>query len=378
MLTCTMGRTVDKTRNWASAAPAPVVAIPVRNEEALIPAAVQALGSQSGAAPYDVVLLVNNTTDGTARVARAAAAGLPIRLTVVEHQFAVAEQTAGHARRLAMEVAAGLSGPGGVLLCTDGDGRVAPDWLARNLAHIRGGADAVAGRALMDSADAAAIPAALHEADARECAYGALLDQIESLVDPDPSDPWPRHTEHSGASICVTWEAWRRAGGVPAVSLGEDRAFFHALRRNDARIRHAPDVSVTVSGRISGRAQGGMADTIRRRLAAPDLFIDDAMEPALDRVRRLRLRARLRHAMRDSALLPDVAGELGWTTRRLAETIRGLTFGAAWDAVLQDCPALQQRPVPTGALERELGIATRIRDGLLRAAMPVEELEAAD
>ena len=369
---------MDGNNAQTSAAPGPVVAIPVRNEEALIPACILAPGSQSGAQPFSVVLLVNNTVDDTVRAARGAAAGLPMQLAVVEHQFPPAEQTAGHARRLAMQVAAKLSGPGGVLLCTDGDSRVAPGWLANNLAHIRLGADAVAGRALMDAADAAVIPVALHQADARECSYGALLDEIESLVDPDPGDPWPRHTEHSGASICVTWEAWRRAGGIPAISLGEDRAFFHSLRRDDACIRHAVDVSVTVSGRISGRARGGMADTIRRRLAAPDLFIDDAMEPALDRVRRLRLRARLRRARLNPALLPDVAGELGWSTARLARTTCGSTFGVAWDAVTQDCPALQMRPVPTECLERELAVAVRIRDGLLRAAMPAKELEAAD
>ena len=373
-----MEHVVDQTKLPAHLAPRVAVAVPVRNEEALIPACVRALGQQAGVGVFDVVLLVNHTTDQSADVARAAAAGLPVRLTILGHDFPPAEQTAGHARRLAMQAAAGLCGPAGVLMCTDADSRVAPDWVAANLSHIRGGADAVAGRALLDPVDAAAIPAALHEADARECAYAAMLDRIAAIVDPDPADPWPRHTEHSGASICVTWAAWDRVGGMPAVGLGEDRAFFQALRRMDARIRHAPEVCVTVSGRIAGRACGGMADTIRRRMAAPDLFADDALEPALDRVRRLRLRQRLRHARADARLLPDLAGELGFPLRRLAEAATAPTFGTAWDMLEQGCASLAQRPVPIAELELELARAERVLEGLLRAAGPAQVSEAAD
>ena len=355
----------------------PVVAVPVHNEEALIGGCIRALGCQDGAEPPHVILFLNNTTDGTARVAQAAAAGCRMRLTVLERDLPTAEQTAGHARRLAMQ-AAGDAGPHSVLFCTDADGRVARDWLAANLFHLRHGADAVAGRALIDPADAASIPAALHEADAQECAYAAVLDQIATLADPDPADPWPRHTEHSGASICVTRDAYMRAGGIPAVSLGEDRAFFHALRRIDARIRHAPEVVVTVSGRVIGRAKGGMADTIRRRMVAPDLFIDEALEPAWDRLRRLRLRRRLREARRDPALVAGLSSELCLPMTRLLDAVHLDAFGAAWAVVEEESPTLVPRPVPTLDLPVELARAVRLRDALLQAAQPEPELEAAD
>ena len=373
-----MERNLDQTDTRDCPTSGLAVAVPVRNEEALIAACVGALGLQAGVPVFDLVLLINSTTDRSAAVAQAAAAGLPLRLTIREHDLPRAEQTAGHARRLAMQAAAGLCAPDGVLLCTDADGRVAPDWIAANLHHIRNGADAVAGRALLDPADAAAIPAALHAADARECAYGAVLDRIASLVDPDQADPWPRHTEHSGASICVTRSAWRRVGGIPAVSLGEDRAFYQALRRADASIRHAPEVCVTVSGRVAGRACGGMADTIRRRMIAPDPFLDDALEPALDRVRRLRLRNRLRRAQSDAGLLPGLAAELGWPLRRVHDALELPTFGAAWESLELGCAALAPRPVPAADLEPELARAERVLDGLLRAAAPDTMLEAAD
>ena len=117
-----------------------------------------------------------------------------------------------------MDIAAGWLRPGGFLLISDADGRVSPNWLAANLAALRAGADAIAGRAELDPADAGQIPARLHEDDARECAYDQLLDQTHALLDPDPFDPWLRHTEHSGASLAVTWkhigepEAFRLSG----------------------------------------------------------------------------------------------------------------------------------------------------------------------
>ena len=282
-------------------------------------------------------------------------------LDVVEHDFPSKQRTAGQARRLAMELAAGKLPPDGVLLSTDADGQVAPDWLAANLFHIRQGADAVAGRAVLDLADAAAIPAALHEDDARECAYGALLDEIDHLIDPDPADPWPRHTEHSGASICVTLGAYRRAGGIPPVAVGEDRAFYAALRRIDARIRHAPEVCVTVSGRIDGRAVGGMADTIRRRLVTPDAFLDDALEPVADRVRRARLRAEVRRLLQGRGEASTwLYRELGCDAASVDSALKQGTFGVAWEMIEDMAARLTPVRVPVAALADETGKARRI------------------
>lgn len=269
-----------------------VVAVPVKDEAERIGACVSALAWQSGAAADAIVLVVNNTVDGTAAIVRGMAGSLPVPVEVIEHAFPPEQASAGAARRMAMERAAelaeGVAGGRGVLLTTDADGRVPPDWIAANLFHLRRGRDAVAGRAVLDPVDAAAIPARLHEDDALECAYAAALDEIGSMIKPEAWDPWPRHTEHSGASIAVTLEAYRLAGGMPAAAMAEDRRFFAALRAAGARIRHAPEIAVLVSGRIVGRAEGGMADTIRRRLRRADPYLDEALEPAMDFWRRLR------------------------------------------------------------------------------------------
>lgn len=216
------------------------------------------------------------------------AGSLSVPLEVIEHEFPPHLASAGSARRLSMERAAVLAGPGGTVLTTDADGRVPPDWVSANLFYLRRGLDAVAGRAVLDPTEEAMIPVRLREDDALEQAYAAALDEIASLIMPQEWDPWPRHTEHSGASIAVTVEAYKRSGGMPAASIAEDRKFFANLREMNARVRHAPEISVTVSGRTIGRAEGGMADTIRRRLHRADPYLDDALEPAMDRLRRLR------------------------------------------------------------------------------------------
>ena len=349
------------------------VAIPAHNEADWIARCLEALDRQLDGAGYDVVLLVNNSTDATAAIARAMRPTLSFALEVVEQDCPSKQQTAGQARRLAMQLAAGKLPPGGVLLGTDADGQIAADWLAANLFHIRQGADAVAGRAVLDAADAAAIPAVLHEDDARECAYGALLDEIDPLIDPDPADPWPRHTEHSGASICVTLDAFRQAGGVPPIAVGEDRAFFAALRRADARIRHAPDVCVTVSGRIDGRAVGGMADTIRRRLVTPDTFLDDALEPAANHVRRARLRAEVRRLLQEQADAPPwLSRELGCDPASVDAALKQGTFGMAWEMIEGMAAGLTRIRVPVSALAGETRKARRVVAELRgsRAAQP--------
>lgn len=260
-----------------------VIAVPVKDEAERIGACLAALLGQREVQADAIVLVVNNTRDATAAIAR----GFGGPVEVIEVEFPPERASAGSARRMAMERAAALAGEGGALLTTDADGRVPPDWVAANLFHLRRGVDAVAGRAVLEPGDAAAIPERLHADDALECAYAAALDEIAAVMMPQVWDPWPRHTEHSGASIAVTLAAYRLVGGMPAAPISEDRRFFAALLAAGARVRHAPEIKVVVSGRTVGRAEGGMADTIRRRLQRADPYLDDALEPALDLWRRL-------------------------------------------------------------------------------------------
>ncbi len=352
-----------------------VVAIPVKNEAARIADCLLALDRQQAEAAPEILLLLNDCTDETGAIVRTLMPSLSVRLHIVETTFTARNANAGHARSLAMRLAAEAASRTGVLLTTDADGRVAPDWLAANLAALRAGAEAVAGRAQLDPVEAALIPAHLHDDDARECAFGTMLDEIDCLVDPDPFDPWPRHTEHSGASIAVTCAAWRRAGGMPAPQLGEDRAFFAALRRVDAAIRHDPAVQVVVSGRTDGRARGGMADTIRRRISHQDEFLDDQMEPALDRLRRATLRAACRAAWVGQHRPAGLAEALALPEADVRDWLLADFFGEAWQNVESASTVLARRPVARRDLAAETAAAASVL-ATLRENAPGDEARA--
>jgi glycosyltransferase involved in cell wall biosynthesis len=347
------------------------VAIPVKNEAENIANCLLALSAQFNSPRPEVVLVLNNCQDATGRLVRELAPMLCMPLHVLDIILPTEQANAGHARRLAMETAAQRVGPGGVVLTTDADGRVAPNWIDANLSALQSGADVVAGRAEIDPGDAARIPSELHQDDARECRYADLLDEIDALADPNIFDPWPRHNEHSGASIAVTVNAYHRAGGIPAKALGEDRAFFESLRRVDARIRHASEVRVTVSGRIIGRAHGGMADTIRRRIIKPDETLDDRLEPAYAAFRRVLVRSYLRTAWhrRDQRLsmCRVLAPILGLSFEFVASLFSLQYFGEAWARIQDHSAALVKHRVLVNDLVTQTKIAHKLV-GFLRPA----------
>lgn len=348
-----------------------VVAVPVRDEAVLIGDCLRALALQQGVKPVEIVLLVNNSSDGTAEIARALRPTLPAAVHVLEHRFAPSQANAGHARRLAMAKAAMLADMGGVVMTTDADGCVAPDWVLSNLEALESGADVVCGRAIIDPVDALNIPHHLHEDDDREVGYGAILERIACLLDPDAVDVWPRHREESGASIAVRRDAFIAAGGVPPVRCGEDRALVEALRRIDARVRHDPDVTVQVSGRTIGRAPGGMADTIRRRIRRQDPMMDASLEPVADWVRRVGARRLMRMAWTNcttrATLLRHLEEELRLPFDRLEGWLTLPHFGAAWALSEASSPALMRRLVPRADVREQTVIAHGILSTLANA-----------
>jgi hypothetical protein len=357
------------------------VAIPVRDEQDHIAACIAALLEQSEP-PQHIVLLINNTTDRTATIARAAmAAGTETVLHIIERDLLGAEANAGTARRLAMDAAAEVVGQRGALLTTDADGRVPPHWVATNLAWLRAGIDAVCGMAAIDPLDEAAIPCHLIADDAVETRYTELLDEIESVLDPRPYDPWPRHSHRSGASIAVAAAVYRAVGGVPSVPHGEDRALIAALEQRDCKIRHDRGLEVVVSGRVIGRAEGGMAATIARRMLVQDRWADDRLESPEATLRRARLRAEARLIWVGAHGADRLAAALGLPPGELAAMMRGPWFGAAWAAIEAAAPTLQRAPIAMAELAEGVRAAERLlvklKAGLLDGtAHAAEQAEA--
>lgn len=341
-----------------------VVAIPVRDEAERIGGCLTALARQSISADH-VVLLLNNCTDRTAEVVK--------QLPKARHQLHIIEcslddslASAGVARAMAMKHATSLVGSlhveDAVILTTDADAEVPRNWIEANLQAIEQGADAVCGMAVIDPLEALLIPPHLHEDDAREVAYGQLLDKIASMILPDAADPWLRHTEDSGASIAIRASMLRRVGGVPCLQSGEDRALIERLRLIDARVRHDPQIRVVVSGRIEGRAPGGMADTIRRRIVRQDEFVDDRIEPAWAAFYRIRMKRRFHLLWRESTdtQLYRLARLLAIAPKILVEAVSTPYFGLAWSRIERASSLLSPQRVRFVDLPRGMAVARGI------------------
>jgi hypothetical protein len=90
----------------------------------------------------------------------------------------------------------------GVILTTDADSQVAPNWIAQNLTAFEAGAEAVLGRIDLDS-EGEFLPDALHRRGQLEDTYEGLLTELSWLLDRLEHNPWPHHATISGASLGV-------------------------------------------------------------------------------------------------------------------------------------------------------------------------------
>ncbi|MDE1895511.1 MAG: glycosyltransferase [Rhodospirillales bacterium] len=347
--------------SFSSNATEAVVAIPAKDEEDFLKPCLDAVLGQT-VRPDVVLLLLNNCRDNSLAYLKTLQGQHP-ELIVAETDLPPPLACAGAARRVALNLAAAFI-KDGVLLTTDADSVVPLDWVARNLAEIRNGADMVCGQAQLLEMDRASLPVTLHLHEAREAQYLAVLDEIAAMMDPDPADCWPRHQQHSGASMAMTISAYRRAGGVPMVRFGEDRALAASFRRVDARIRHAPDIFVGVSGRLEGRAEAGMAATLRRRMEMPDKLADDLLEPLPAGLHRLRARKALRLLWAKGGDGRALARALRVPPRALHTAVALPYFGAAWERLQSLSPALRRVPMPMSALAAQTRMALRVRDDL--------------
>lgn len=358
-------RRIVRSSNWGphsirgcgdlSCAPGLIVGIPVCNEGERIVACVEALAASFSRTPrVGVVLLVNNSQDGSAETAFLALAERGMTGIVIDATLPPAMACAGWARRLALDVAARWAASDAVLMTTDADGRVAPDWAEANLALLEEGAHLVCGRIAPDPAEAALLPDSIAESDAIESTYTTLSIELDALHDPRPHDPWPHHGLASGASLAIRARDYRAVGRMPPLPCSEDRAFKALVERHDLCVRHSNAPLVTVSCRLDGRARGGMADAISARIADPDSLADQRLLPAAITARRATVRRALRAAWEGESGIRDILDQLGVSTAEDGCGRRAATFGALWERVEAEAPSLDAARMRPSDLTHEL------------------------
>ena len=326
------------------------VIIPVRNEAKTLTKTltallhqVDALGNVLDPAIYEVLVLANNCTDETAEVARRFARHhLHFALYVAEIALPLSLAHVGTARRLLMDascrrlVSCGHSH--GVIASTDGDTQAASDWVHQLLSEIAAGADAVGGRIRVERQRGEDWEARLY--CLRDTAYQRGLARLETLLDPDPADPWPRHHQFFGGNFGITAHAYRQVGGLPPLPCLEDVALKDALRRTDACIRHSPIVRVSTSARQEGRTPLGLSSQLREwgemgRTGHAHWVQQPSAVAARFRARRI-LRRRWGTAGTGDGNLDALAGDLAVPTSLLCSGLAGprQPFGVLWAEVM--------------------------------------------
>lgn len=332
-----------------------VVCIPARNEAERLPRLLRSLAAQEGIsaeAPLRVVVLANNCDDGTPGIVRDLAAALPtLAVRTIEAAIPAPEAHVGTARRMALEAGADwLAADGhadGVLLTTDADAWLPPNWLAANLAALRG-ADVVGGRLVIDAEGT--VPPALADLHARIERYWSGVRVLEDLIDPPPHDPAPRHGDHTAASLALRADLYRAVGGLPALPCGEDNALVARLTRRGARLRHCPAVEVHVSARREGRVSGGMATEMARREDAVASGSSYQLPEATHWLALIERRAALRRA---------------WRRGEAARRATCLGFGLSAEAV-----AVIEAEIADGACPNDIAYVERVHALLEDAAVP--------
>ncbi len=316
--------------------------VPAQNEEHFLPATLNAMlaALRRSGGRGAIVLLINNSADRSFTVAhdvlRASDCGFLVASAALHADIA----DAPHARRLALDIGAWLS-PHGVLLTTDADTLVDPDWVSVNLGHVRGGTDLVCGAVSIDPQEYAALPAPVRHCGAVEAAYAKHLEQCWQS--------WTAGTAPGfqiaamGASLALTAARYRAVGGMPVPPVAEDKALAALARRHGWSIKLADDVKVETSGRLIARAAGGMGDALRSRATDDDPFCDEQLVP-LALLRRL---ADIWNALPD-----DFANGLA---NGIANGIAncGERYARLQDAIARD-PALQHRRMRLSQVVAEL------------------------
>jgi glycosyl transferase family 2 len=330
------------------------IVVPARDENVRIEKCLSALvrqvdseGRPIDLAKYEVIVLANNCRDSTAARARTFGIRHPrLVLHVVEINFPPARSYVGCARKVLMDEACRrlflLGRAEGVIVSTDADSFADPGWLAGIMREVDAGADAVGGRIVADREERVLLHPSAEFTYLRQVAYDFLIAELEDLIDPNPFDPFPRHSNHIGASLAVTAGLYARIGGLPDVLEDEDKALYKAILRCGARFRHSLDVRVTTSARLDGRVEHGFSAGLRHfgslGQQSQPLLVESASASEI----RLRARRALRELSREvpynrpisSSQVRRVARSLGisdsWLRHELA---RPHTFGQLMERV---------------------------------------------
>ena len=340
-----------------------VACVPARDEAERLPASLAALDAAVARMdePGAILVLVNNSVDGSVEAIRAWSARASVPVLAVEAWLDEGIADAGHARRLALDLGALVARRDAVLLSTDADTRVGRDWARRLVGHLRAGAGAAAGMIDVEPHEFAGLPERVRSVERLERGLFREHARTWRLLVPDASQALALRV--GGASLAVAAQAYRRVGRLPPLAVSEDRAMIGVMLRHDERVVFDERATIRTSCRLHARVADGMAGMLRGRMACDDPVCDQDLHRA-GRFAWLCLAWRhLREHRVGSADPRDavrIGRALGVAPSLLAPEPDG--HGTAWDRLIA-APAGEER-LRASDVERELRRARAIRRAL--------------
>jgi glycosyltransferase involved in cell wall biosynthesis len=228
------------------------VVVPVADEEALLPACLDALAAaraqlaeQRREVASRIVLVLDRCTDGSEAIARSRDAGGAHLAVVTSLARCVG---AARAQGSAEAVAGFGAGADHWIATTDADSRVPIDWLTGMVARADAGADIVLGTVRPDGS----LPAATAHA------YHSAYHYVEG------------HPHVHGANLGVRASILIRLGGWPQLPTGEDQALVAAaVAAGDVPICRTAKLPVETSTRLAARAPHGFSSHLHGLHADP-------------------------------------------------------------------------------------------------------------
>ena len=253
------------------------IVIPARNEADRIETCLTALADQNPDR-VTVILVVNNTSDATVRIAQAVATRNALDLEILDQTLPAAHGV-GLARRMGCDHALHLMPALAYLLTTDADCVVAPNWVSRSTFHLDQ-VDAVCGKVDLIEAESHVLSGMDSTCATNEGRYRHLVQDFYARHAPDCTSIRGTHGEAAGASLGFRKDAYLAVGGFAPARCGEDRQIIRNTRAAGHKVLHADDVNVRASCRLAGRAEGGMAEALLARITGGDYLIDDCLPKA--------------------------------------------------------------------------------------------------
>lgn len=229
-----------------------VVVVPARDEEATIGGTLRSICASLDEArrrglveACAIEVVAHRCVDGTESRARAALRGRPGgRVTRDEESRSVGEVRDQAARR-GLDLLAASPAQTWVL-STDADSQVSTGWVGDILTEAaRTGVVGVVGLAPLDAWQGGRLGAA---------AYDRLI--ASKMRD----DAIHQHDHVYGANLAVRADAYLDVGGFSHVAHGEDQSLVDSLAEHGHPLLRTRSIEVTTSGRMAGRAVGGLAE----------------------------------------------------------------------------------------------------------------------